>query len=516
MRFDNPHYYEILEVAESATQQEISVSFRRLAKEYHPDRIPSYLSRLKQEAQEKVKLINEAYQILSDPEKRRQYDAYLKELEKETEERGKYQTNDYWETRSTEEEEEEEEPDVEQEPEKVIITCPSCEQKLKVPEGLALQVTCPSCSEVFDYPFTDKKDFITLQISKNKAITFSEVYVEYDGEKLFYKDIVSISYDSERTSIILIDQSYSFSIKTDSDMILVTFSSGLFLAGNKEKTELFGKLIFLSKSLIEPIIVKKFYRVISEIESSVSIAGITLSKTGFWKERWFRDPEFLAWNQYDGSDIQEGYIILYKNVIGKGQREFTRVPMSKDNAVILPELMALCANELRKHSRRSARICPSCGKETEGEGKLCQHCQDKTKKESHSRTERSWDDQWRHQNQEPPASGMSGKSKQGGPSTSSDTPRAGIWLRVFAYIIDFSILTCGMEALLWYVYIVIYPSLLVFLGYLLIFPLYFIYFMYLQSHGRQTIGERFIGIKVFTLPEAPLTKKRALLRYLCF
>ncbi len=99
--FDNPHYYKILEVDETASQKEISAAYRRLAKEYHPDRIPSHLYRLRQEAQEKLKLINEAYQALSDPEKRRQYDAYLKLLwEKEAQESTEYRARDA----STEEE----------------------------------------------------------------------------------------------------------------------------------------------------------------------------------------------------------------------------------------------------------------------------------------------------------------------------------------------------------------------------------------------------------------------------
>lgn len=60
--------YQTLDVSENANQDEIKKSYRRLARKYHPD-----LNKTK-EAEEKFKEINAAYEILSDEEKRRQYD----------------------------------------------------------------------------------------------------------------------------------------------------------------------------------------------------------------------------------------------------------------------------------------------------------------------------------------------------------------------------------------------------------------------------------------------------------
>lgn len=64
-------YYEILGVPRNATQAEIKKAFRSLALKYHPDRNPG-----NKEAEEKFKEINEAYSVLSDPEKRANYDRY--------------------------------------------------------------------------------------------------------------------------------------------------------------------------------------------------------------------------------------------------------------------------------------------------------------------------------------------------------------------------------------------------------------------------------------------------------
>ena len=62
-------YYDVLGVARNANDEEIKKAFRRLARQYHPD-----VAKDKTIAEEKFKEINEANEVLSDPEKRRKYD----------------------------------------------------------------------------------------------------------------------------------------------------------------------------------------------------------------------------------------------------------------------------------------------------------------------------------------------------------------------------------------------------------------------------------------------------------
>jgi len=64
-------FYEILGVAKGASEEDIKKSYRKLAMKYHPDRNPD-----NKEAEEKFKEVKEAYEMLSNPEKREAYDRY--------------------------------------------------------------------------------------------------------------------------------------------------------------------------------------------------------------------------------------------------------------------------------------------------------------------------------------------------------------------------------------------------------------------------------------------------------
>lgn len=69
------NFYEILEVSENASSEVIEKAYKALVKKYHPDLQPN---EKKQEAENKIKTINEAYEILSDSQKRANYDEQLK------------------------------------------------------------------------------------------------------------------------------------------------------------------------------------------------------------------------------------------------------------------------------------------------------------------------------------------------------------------------------------------------------------------------------------------------------
>src|SRR6056297_2546720 len=69
MSVEYKDYYKILDVSRDASQEEISKAFKKLARKYHPDLNPDNA-----EAEKKFKEVNEAYEVLKDPEKRKRYD----------------------------------------------------------------------------------------------------------------------------------------------------------------------------------------------------------------------------------------------------------------------------------------------------------------------------------------------------------------------------------------------------------------------------------------------------------
>lgn len=73
---DNKDYYSILGLKKDASENDIKKAYRKMAAKYHPDKFATKSEQEKKDAEEKFKEINEANSVLSDPEKKRNYDQF--------------------------------------------------------------------------------------------------------------------------------------------------------------------------------------------------------------------------------------------------------------------------------------------------------------------------------------------------------------------------------------------------------------------------------------------------------
>lgn len=75
MKMGDPDYYQVLQITRNASESEIKKAYRKMALKWHPDKNPDN----KEEAEKRFKEISEAYEVLSDKEKRLVYDKYGKD-----------------------------------------------------------------------------------------------------------------------------------------------------------------------------------------------------------------------------------------------------------------------------------------------------------------------------------------------------------------------------------------------------------------------------------------------------
>lgn len=81
-------YYEVLQVPRTATPDEIRKAFRKRAAECHPDRVMQLSPERQEEARQRMTLVNEAHEVLKNPQQRAEYNEYLDLLEKKRTEGG--------------------------------------------------------------------------------------------------------------------------------------------------------------------------------------------------------------------------------------------------------------------------------------------------------------------------------------------------------------------------------------------------------------------------------------------
>ena len=178
------------------------------------------------------------------------------------------------------------------------------------------------------------------------TVVFKNNYIEYNNNKIFYKDVESMSFHAVNRSVNFIPISQSFSFMIASANNKISFSIGTTLhIGKKEKQEAWAKVAGISMQLLTPIIVKKLADRIFDRDEAVNIGGIEFTKEGYSRSKFFGGKETVLWSEKIFiPKMESGVVALWKDKGDGTNSQFATVEMSVANAVVLPELVQECYN----------------------------------------------------------------------------------------------------------------------------------------------------------------------------
>jgi hypothetical protein len=175
------------------------------------------------------------------------------------------------------------------------------------------------------------------------TIIFKPHHVTYKGRTIYYKDASAISYHavSQSFNFLPVSQSYSYMVASHKETIEVSFGTSFYI-GNKEKKDVWGKLIGISQQVIQPQIVEKLVHRIFADGEAIKIGGVEFTKEGYSRSKMFGGRETVSWNDTIFIPrFASGNVTLWKNKNGKSA-SFETIPMKTPNAVVLPELVQAC------------------------------------------------------------------------------------------------------------------------------------------------------------------------------
>lgn len=178
------------------------------------------------------------------------------------------------------------------------------------------------------------------------TMIFEPDHMTYNGQEIYYKDATSLAYHATRQSISFVPmfQTYSFMVGTPEQSINTSWGTTLYI-NNEKKQDVWQRLASIAAHIVEPHIVEKLVRHIFEEGKSIQIGELEFTRQGYSRSRSFSGREIVPWDdKIFVPDFDAGNVTVWKNKDGKGVL-FASIPMSKPNAVVLPELVKACVNE---------------------------------------------------------------------------------------------------------------------------------------------------------------------------
>ncbi|MFZ2187799.1 MAG: hypothetical protein WAV46_04210 [Candidatus Moraniibacteriota bacterium] len=190
---------------------------------------------------------------------------------------------------------------------------------------------------------------------RSGTVVFKNSFLEYNDKRIFFKDVLNISFDSTATTSrvygVPVSTSYVYRWSATSEKENISLSLSASREESKAKDS-WAQLVGLASSLIEPLIIKRIVDQIFSRGEAVKIGEVEFTKQGYSKIQFklFGKNEKLMVYWTDTIYIpkfDQGSVILWVDKDGKSQ-QFSTIPMSAPNAVVLPALVQACYDNREK------------------------------------------------------------------------------------------------------------------------------------------------------------------------
>lgn len=185
----------------------------------------------------------------------------------------------------------------------------------------------------------------------NNDVVLTPTTIAYKGKKINIDQIDTVAWHSVRQSTngIPTGQTYTYRAVAGGQSINVSFSASI--RGGEKHDKLFAQLVGFSNAIIEPKVRKRILDNMFEKHEGVIIGKIHFDHKGIWKKKLFGGFDKILWSNVKyQAKLQQGAVYIFDEGRNGEPKTFATIPMSNDNAILIPELI----NEAIQAQERAA------------------------------------------------------------------------------------------------------------------------------------------------------------------